>query len=202
MKIKFIIIFLLILPLLISKSNYSKEFLIPWIYNLKKLEIKKIKKINTKKLEISNNSINSFLKELSFKESSGNWKSINEYGYIGLYQFGKIALIDIDYTHIDVIKFKENPDIFPVSEQNKAIIKLLKKNSHYLRKYIKYHGEIINGVKITISGMLASSHLIGVKSTKKFLKSNGKIDISDNNGIKCSDYMKHFSDYNLYILLL
>lgn len=144
-------------------------------------------------------SLKDFLKDLSFKESSGNWKSINKYGYIGLYQFGKSALKDAGYDHINHVKFKKNPDIFPPKEQHKAVVNLLKKNKHYLRNYLHYDGEIINGIKITESGILAASHLVGNKSVKKFLKSNGKIDIADKNGTKCSDYLKKFSGYELNI---
>lgn len=156
-------------------------------------------------------SMNKFLKELAFKESSGNWKSVNKYGYIGLYQFGEIALKDvgIDTDKINSEKFKEDPNIFPESEQNKAMIKLLKNNKHYMRRFLKHVGENIpiydendkkiGEVKVTESGILAASHLVGNKSVKKFLRSNGKKNPKDANGVSCSDYMQKFGGYQLNI---
>ena len=38
-----------------------------------------------------------FYKHLAFKESSNNPKTISTLGYIGLYQMGEDALIDVGY---------------------------------------------------------------------------------------------------------
>lgn len=38
---------------------------------------------------------NKFLKKLSMRESSNDWTAVNQYGYIGKYQIGYIALLDI-----------------------------------------------------------------------------------------------------------
>jgi len=81
-----------------------------------------------------------FLKDLAFKESSGNWKVINRFGYIGLYQFGRSALKDAGYKHIHKRDFKKDPNIFPVADQNKAMINLLKKNQHYMREKRGFEG--------------------------------------------------------------
>jgi len=151
-----------------------------------------------------------FLKKLSFKESSNNWKSIRYIKrgkrkiakYVGKYQFGDLAFKDIK-SKIRVHKFLKNPNIWPESQQDKDILKLLNNNRHYLRKrgrfkgYKYYIGKVINGINITESGILAASHLVGNKSVRKFLLSNGKIDIADGNGTKCSHYLKEFSGYKI-----
>ena len=44
-----------------------------------------------------NNNSNDFFEQLGFRESSGNYKAINSIGYLGKYQMGEYALIDVGY---------------------------------------------------------------------------------------------------------
>jgi hypothetical protein len=162
------------------------------------------------KTDISNKTLKDFLKKLSFKESSNNWKSIKYIKrgkrkiprYIGKYQFGDLAFKDIK-SNIRVKDFIKNPDIWPENQQDKDILKLLNNNKHYLRKrgkfkgYLHYINKKIKNILITESGILAASHLVGNKNVRKFLTSNGKIDKTDGNGTKCSYYMKEFSNYDI-----
>lgn len=155
-------------------------------------------------------SLNGFLDKLAFKESTNNWKAIKYTikvdkkkktkkkipRYVGKYQLGNIAFKDIK-SDIRVHKFVEDPNIWTEAQQDKDIIKLMKKNKYYLRNYLDYIGNTINGVKITESGLLAASHLVGNGGVRKFLKSNGEEDPADGNGTKCSTYMKHFGGYEL-----
>lgn len=143
--------------------------------------------------------LDNFMHSIAQKESSGNWKAINNLGYMGLYQFGKIALKDIglDYNKITPDNFRRNPNIFPPQLQNKAMKKLISNNLHYLRNYMDEIGNEYKGVKITKSGLIAAAHLVGAKQVKKFLRSKGKIDPVDGNGTSVSDYMLKFGGYNL-----
>jgi len=182
------------------------------IYNIHDIKIPEIK---IPEVEITKQlTIKEFLDALSFKESSDNWESIRYVikkrhnkrikvpVYVGKYQFGNIAFKDIK-SKIRVNDFHKNKQIWTEEQQDKDIIKLLSNNKYYLRKtnkfngYQHYIGKIINGVKITESGVLASSHLVGNKNVRIFLKTDGKIDYADGNGTKCSDYMSHFSNYDL-----
>lgn len=140
-----------------------------------------------------------FLKLFANIESSNNWKAINKFGYIGSYQFGKQALIDLGLDDkIDVNKFRLNPAIFPQHAQDKAMIKLLFLNKKYLGDYIEiFEGKIIAGVKISKSGLLAGSHLVGASDVKKFLDSNGKYIPKDGNNVPVTEYIKKFGGYNL-----
>jgi hypothetical protein len=140
-----------------------------------------------------------FLEKLSYRESRNNWK-ISKKGYIGQYQLGKYAFKDIGKDEIKHDDFQKNPNIYPEIEQNQDVIKLLKKNKTYLKNYYKYIGQTINGIEITESGILAAAHLVGQKSIKNFLDSNGKKDRKDGNGTRCSDYLKYFSGYTLNLL--
>jgi soluble lytic murein transglycosylase-like protein len=73
---------------------------------------------------------------------------------------------------------------------------LLKTNKKYLRKYIeKYDGEVVHGVLVTESGLLAAAHLGGAGSVKKWFRT-GKVR-KDGNGVKITNYMEKFSGYKL-----
>jgi hypothetical protein len=103
-------------------------------------------------------------------------------GYTGAYQFGKSAIVDAgfmeksgnwtDYAQslgVDSWEaFKNNPQAQDVAFQN-----LTEKNWDYLQNYMSYVGQPIGGVKVTVSGMLAASHLVGNGALKQFLSSNG-----------------------------
>ncbi len=62
------------------------------------------------------------------------------------------------------------------------------------RKYSKYLGRTINGIEITISGLVAGAHLKGIGGVKKFLK--GK-DNADAYGTMISEYIEKFGGYDL-----
>jgi hypothetical protein len=147
--------------------------------------------------------IDDFLNLLAFKESSGNWKKIRyseKTGnpvYIGKYQFGKIALEDLGINPEIISQFENNPNIFPPQMQDKLVKRLIKRNKKYLGNYLNYDGKKVGDVKVTTSGLIAAAHLRGALSVKKFLDSDGKIDLSDANGTKVSDYMKYFAGFEL-----
>lgn len=130
-----------------------------------------------------------FKEALAFKESQGKYKKINTLGYIGKYQFGKETLKSIGIH--DSNHFLNNPGL-----QEKAFITLLSKNKWELRKEIEfYSNKIIDGVKITESGILAAAHLGGVGSVKKYLRSNGLKKCKDQYGSSIKSYMEEFGDY-------
>lgn len=67
-----------------------------------------------------------------------------------------------------------------------------------MRNYInKYHGVIINGKKVTESGILAGTHLKGSGPTKNYLESGGEEDEADGYGTKVSEYIHRYSGYTL-----
>lgn len=168
--------------------------------------IKKKESINIIKKSKSKGSVDPHLKKylnaIAQRESSGTsgtWDTVSNTGYIGKYQFGNIALKECGYD-FNVNDFKRNPNIFPESEQDKAMVTLLKKNIKYLGKYIdKFKGKVIGGVKITTSGLLAASHLVGAKNIKKFLNSYGRHIPKDGNGTPCTEYIEKFGGYRINI---
>jgi hypothetical protein len=134
-----------------------------------------------------------FLDAIGFRESSNNYKAVNQFGYLGKYQFGRKTLNAIGFEDISNREFLANPSI-----QEEAMLILLKRNKHTLRREIKkYVGKTINGIYITESGILAAAHLGGAGNVKKFFR-NGK-NFADGNGTKMTSYMKRFANYQLNI---
>ena len=134
---------------------------------------------------------NKFLDDIGFRESSNNYKAVNQFGYLGKYQFGRKTLNAIGFEEISNYEFLSNPEI-----QEEAMLVLLQKNRHTLRREIKkYVGQTINGIYITESGILAAAHLGGAGNVRKFFKKGHEFE--DGNGTKMTSYMIRFSDYNL-----
>jgi hypothetical protein len=126
---------------------------------------------------------------IAFKESQGKYKKINSLGYIGKYQFGKETLKTIGIH--DSNRFLNSPRM-----QEKAFVALLAKNKSELKDIIeKYEGQIVSGIRVTESGILAAAHLGGVGSVKKFFKHKGKRYFKDAYGTSVRSYMRDFGGY-------
>lgn len=131
-----------------------------------------------------------FKEALAFKESRGDYFTINTLGYIGKYQFGPSTLNLIGVYNTN--EFLNNPRL-----QEKAFIANAKRNKWILRRDInRFVGKRINGVLITESGILAAAHLAGPGSVKKYLRSYGAIGFEDAYGTTVRNYMKKFSGYD------
>jgi hypothetical protein len=131
-----------------------------------------------------------FKEAVGFKESQGNYFTVNDFGYLGKYQFGAetLQLIGIN-----------NPEVFLYSPelQERAFLANLQRNKWILRKDIKkYDGKVINNLKITESGILAAAHLAGPGSVQRFLRSHGRDNVSDAFGSSVAYYIKRFSGYD------
>jgi len=132
-----------------------------------------------------------FRQALAFKESRGILNMVNPYGYMGKYQFGRSTL-----RAVGVYDFKEF--LNNATWQDKAFKALIARNKWELRKEIaKYKGRVINGIKITESGLVAAAHLGGAGSVKKYLRSNGRNGFKDGFGTSLKSYMKKFGGYDL-----
>lgn len=132
-----------------------------------------------------------FKEALAFKESGGDYKTINEYGYLGKYQFGKgtLELVGI----YDTREFLNSPAL-----QEAAFYANASRNKWILQRDIRrFSGKVINGVKVTESGILAAAHLAGPGSVKKYLRSYGAQAFSDAFGTTIRTYMKRFGGYDV-----
>ena len=144
------------------------------------------------KIELAVSSHQAFLDAIGFRESGNRYDIVNRYGYMGKYQFGKKTLRGLGFK-MSKEEFLNSPLL-----QEEAMYKLLQTNKRYLKKYIdKYEGEIVHGVLVTESGLLAAAHLGGAGSVKKWFRT-GKVR-KDGNGVKITTYMERFSGYDLYL---
>ena len=147
-------------------------------------------KLKVVKLPIVKN-YSSFLDAVGHRESTNNYKAVNQFGYLGKYQFGRKTLNAIGLDDISNREFLANPNI-----QEEAMLTLLKKNKHTLRREIrKYVGDTINGIYITESGILAAAHLAGAGNVKKFFRKG--YEFKDGNCNKMTSYLILFADYDL-----
>lgn len=131
-----------------------------------------------------------FKQAVAVKESQGLYKIVNRFGYMGKYQFGKSTLRGLGIK--DTKEFLNNPKM-----QERAFKALLSKNKWELRKEIhRFEGQVIKGITITESGLLAAAHLAGAGSVKSFLKSKGNKGFRDGFGTSLKSYIKRFGGYD------
>lgn len=146
--------------------------------------------IEAETMPISSKGHDDFLDAIGYKESGNNYEVTNKFGYMGKYQFGLRTLRGLGYK-VSREEFVSSPDI-----QEDAMQELLLHNREKLRKLIeKYEGEVVNGVFITESGVLAAAHLAGAGNVKKFFTKG--LDFEDGFGTRVTTYLKQFSGYEL-----
>lgn len=141
-------------------------------------------------LPYTGKSYTGFKQAMAIRESQGQYKLVNPFGYMGKYQFGMSALRSIGIKNKK--DFLNNQRL-----QERAFRALLSVNKAQLAYEIeKFDGKIINGVKITESGILAAAHLGGAGSVRNYLRSNGKKKFRDGFGTSMSSYLKKFEGYD------
>lgn len=131
-----------------------------------------------------------FKEALGFKESGGDYKVVNDFGYLGKYQFGRgtLEVIGIRDTNL----FLNEPHL-----QEAAFYANTARNKWILRRDIeRFSGKTINGIEITESGILAAAHLAGPGNVKKYLRSWGASDFSDGFGTSIKTYFRKFAGYD------
>ncbi len=155
-----------------------------------------------------------FLNDLGARESGGNYKALNKYGYAGKYQMGEAALVDAGYYRKfsrrynndwsgeflgkDGVKSLQDFLNTPKSQENAQII-FKKKQWGYLKAVgaHNYLGLIINDIVITSSGLLAGAHLKGAGAVIEYLKSRGKNIGKDAFGTSIESYIRQFAGYDV-----
>ena len=152
-----------------------------------------------------------FLNALGYRESSGRYDVVSTYGYLGMYQMGELALIDIGFYRGDGTSANDwigtwsgrlgitRRDAFLASPsaQEAAIRDYMAVNWSYLNHagVAAYEGQVLNGRTITLSGMLASAHLVGFGGLATYLKSGGTEVPADAFGTTATEYLFGFADY-------
>lgn len=191
-----------------EKRNKGNKF-----PNLEYWEDNKIKDYEVWKKE---KELENFLHALGHRESRNNYSVVNRIGYLGRFQLGEAALSDIGlYSKDDTIKndwkgkWTEKALKYNINSkkgflnnkkaQDFAIFNYIKRQWAYLKSYKldSAIGTKINGHEITLSGLLAASHLVGVGSVKKYIESNGKIIAKDGNKVSLEEYLTKFGGYDI-----
>lgn len=155
-----------------------------------------------------------FLNELANRESGGNYRAFNKFGYAGKYQMGEMALVDCGYYQkktrcfnndwTGVFTGKDNVNSIqdflsnPLAQENAMKI-FIKKQWGYLKavEADKFLGKTYNGYNITPSGLLAGAHLKGAGTVIKYLESGGAINSKDGFGTSVEEYLKRFAGYDV-----
>lgn len=132
-----------------------------------------------------------YLTKMGTLESNHDYNVINRLGYLGKYQFHKTTLERIGFNEIQIKNFIKSPEL-----QETAMIKLTMYNNDYIskNKLNRYVNTKVGGVKITQEGMLAAAHLRGPYSVKRYLHTNGKVNLEDANGTTVKDYLREFEN--------
>ena len=134
---------------------------------------------------------------MAIRESeSPDWKAVNPIGCMGWFQFSGATLKELGYGHISSKAFRADPGIFLPETQVELFYRLISLNESELIGEIElYSGQVINGILITKSGILAGAHLGGACGVRSFLRSGGKYNPWDRNKTSIADYVKKFQGY-------
>ncbi|KRI80013.1 M23 family metallopeptidase [Acinetobacter pittii] len=145
----------------------------------------------------------------------------NSLGYIGFFEFGEAALIDLGYYK----HWKDNSDkteendwtgswtghngVNSLSDFLKSPAKQVQIIGEWIdllckrlrnRSFNEYYGKIINGIEITESGAIAGAHLVGDGGLGSFLGISGfkgNYKEVDGNNVHISKYIEMFNHYDL-----
>jgi len=133
-----------------------------------------------------------FLDAMAMRESGNDPKAVNQFGYLGKYQFSMSTL--------RTMKVKTTKYRFLHDEQlQDSVMKAyLRDQWASMWRMHKYVGRHIHGVKITKSGMLAAAHLIGVGGVcTMFEPTRCNYPTKDGNGVDGLEYLRKFANYEV-----
>lgn len=155
------------------------------------------------------------LRALGQNESGNNYSFVSSVGYLGRFQFGEEALKAIGFyqgDHTWAIDFlggwTEKAHGYGVwdkagflaspAAQDAAQAAWFQHVHDDLRALdlLKYDGQWVAGSQVTVSGLLAGAHLVGVWNLKSFLESGGSVDTRDPYGTPVSQYVSKFGGYD------
>jgi hypothetical protein len=180
---------LIILMTVISLRLFAPSMNIDWIQIINEFKIQKEKQqMLTLALEIK--STETWHDSLNYKYGNP-YKKVNRIGAMGAYQFMPKTLRGLGYKGT-FRQFLNNPELqteymLKLMYYNKSI--LSRKSYTYKVTPINFIGKKIKGIEITLSGLLAASHLGGAGGVQRFIATN--YNATDGNmTIKC--YLKKF----------
>ena len=162
----------------------------------------------------SRQSFEAFFVTLRNMESGGDYRAVNTLNFIGAYQFGEAALVDLGYVRRDrdlydndfgggftgkdgirsVRDFLNNPPV-----QDKAARAWMKVMWRYIEgeRLHRYAWTKVGGVTLTPSGMLGATHLLGTGGLRDFIRSGGSSKVRDPYGTPISRYVKKLAEFDV-----
>lgn len=155
-----------------------------------------------------------FLSALRMRESSGNYTLVNTLGFLGAYQFGEGALVDLGFVRDDGNYHNNDFSggwtgklgidsraefLASKSAQDAAADLWFPLVWRYLEAVgaDEYLGRVVGGIRITASGLLAGAHLLGAGRVIDWLESGGTLPLKDAYGTPISEYIGVFSGYEM-----
>ncbi len=161
---------------------------------------------------MSTGSYADFFAAVRARESGGDYGVVNSFGFLGAYQFGEAALVDLGVVSNDGQPFNNQYDgtftgkygvtsvssfLGSPSAQDAAAtdwFELLWNRARFFDIEF-FAGQTLNGVPLTVTGMIAASHLAGTGGLIDFIESGGFVDPADAFGTSLVDYLILFADY-------
>lgn len=159
-------------------------------------------------------SYSDFLAALRMRESSGDYQAVNTLGYLGAYQFGEAALVDLGIVTLDgnaydndfsggftgklgissVAEFLDSPEA-----QDAAALEWMPLIWRYIEVVglDEVPGRVVDGILLTASGLLAGAHLLGAGTLRNWVESDGTLELSDGYGTPITEYLSLFGDYEI-----
>ena len=153
------------------------------------------------------NGFREFAYLLGQRESNNDYEAKNSFGYLGAYQFGMARLCDLGLTERikegmsnDCFKWKDgmSEDMFLNSPevQDQLFFRHCTDLAGTINKEFGNEiGKQKNGVIITLSGLIAGAHLLGLGGVRNFIN-KGEVG-KDGYNTSIKDYIQSFAGFNL-----
>ncbi len=153
-----------------------------------------------------------FFAAIRLRESSDNYHAVNTLNYLGAYQFGEAALVDLGFVALDGNPFNNDYGAgftgqLGIHSKGEFLASIAAQDAaasdwwSMLWNRVRYHDieiydhQVLNGVRLTKTGMIAASHLLGTGALIDFITSGGTDVGADAYGTKITDYIKLFAGY-------
>ena len=155
-----------------------------------------------------------FLAALRMRESSGDYAAVNTLGYLGAYQFGEAALVDLGFVIRDANPYDNHFDagftgklgissaadfLAAPGAQDAAAGEWMQLLWRYIGavEVDAVLGHVIGGIHLSASGLLAGAHLLGAGGLRDWVQSGGSLERSDAYGTSIGDYLDLFGGYEI-----
>jgi integrating conjugative element protein (TIGR03758 family) len=146
-----------------------------------------------------------FLRGLATLESRVNPAARNRYGYVGLFQMGEAAFKDAGFYQGDPTRANDWTGSWTGVHGVRSLQDFHARPDAQVKAVVAYHnavraqirqlgldrsiGTTVNGVAVSLSGLVAGAHLVGVGNLKSLIDSRGGTVPRDGNGTSVTAYM-------------